>query len=86
MDSQEARAMLDRIGEFRNQRLTDFAISENEATFEAALTRVRAQFGEEHPLIIGGEAVYTGDTFASTNPAHPDQAIGVFAKAGPTMR
>jgi 1-pyrroline-5-carboxylate dehydrogenase len=82
MDTREARAMLDRIGEFRNQRLTDFAISENAAAFEAALTRVRAQFGEEHPLIIGGEAVYTGDTFASTNPAHPDQVIGVFAKAG----
>jgi 1-pyrroline-5-carboxylate dehydrogenase len=77
--------MLDRIGEFESEPLTDFTQPENEAAFEDALARVRVQFGGRHPLVIGGEEITTDATFPSTNPAHPDEIIGTFSKAGSEM-
>lgn len=76
-----ARAMLRDIGAFESEPLTDFSLSENVNAFEAALARVKGQFGQRHPLIIGGEEIYTEATFASTNPAHPDEVVGIFSKA-----
>lgn len=76
------RAMLEQIGAFHSEPLTDFSLPENVTAFEAALARVRGQFGKRRPLLIGGEEVFTEDTFTSTNPAHPDQVVGVFSKAG----
>ncbi len=81
-DSQEVRAMLDRIGEFRNESLTDFSLSKNEIAFELALGQVISDIGRKHPLLIGGEEVYTGQTLKSTNPARPREVIGVFSRAG----
>ncbi len=78
----EVRAMLEHIGEFHSEPLTDFTRPENAAASETALARVRAQFGQKHPVVIGGAELFTEATFASTNPAHPDQIIGVFSKAG----
>ncbi|MBN1261503.1 MAG: aldehyde dehydrogenase family protein, partial [Anaerolineae bacterium] len=74
--------MLERIGEFRSEPLTDFTQPEPAAAFEAALARVRSRFGQRHPVVIGGEEIYTPVTFTSTNPAHPAQVIGVFSQAG----
>jgi 1-pyrroline-5-carboxylate dehydrogenase len=81
-DTQEVRAMLAEIGEFRSEPLTDFALPEHTAAFEAALARVRGRLGERHPLLIGGEEIHTDATFESTNPAHPDQVVGTFSQAG----
>lgn len=81
-NNQKARMMLEQIGEFRSEPLTDFTLAENQVQFETALARVRAQFGQRHPVIIGGKEIVTEETFSSTNPAHPDQVIGVFSKAG----
>ncbi|MBN1872588.1 MAG: L-glutamate gamma-semialdehyde dehydrogenase [Anaerolineae bacterium] len=74
--------MLEQIGEFRSESLTDFTLPENVAAFESALARVRGQFGQRHPVVIGGKEIYTETTFTSINPAHPDQVIGIFSKAG----
>ncbi len=78
----EVRAMLEEIGEFRNEPLTDFTQPTHKAAFEAALARVREQFGERHPVVIGGEEIYTEATLVSTNPSHPEEVIGIFSKAG----
>ncbi len=68
-------------GPFRNTPLTDFSDPGERQAFEGALARVRSRFGEEHPLVIGGQEIWLEDRFSSVNPAHPDQVIGVFAKA-----
>lgn len=68
-------------GPFRNEGLTDFSDPNERRAFEDALARVRSRFGEAHPLVIGGEEIWLSDTFQSVNPAHPDQVVGVFARA-----
>lgn len=78
----EVRSMLERIGDFKRGFLTDFSVSENKASFESALAQVRAEFGARRPLVIGGEEIETEATFTSINPAHPDEVIGIFSKAG----
>jgi 1-pyrroline-5-carboxylate dehydrogenase len=67
---------------FSNEPLTDFSRDEHMRAQEAALRQVASEFDRTYPLVIGGERVETGDTFTSINPAHPDQAVGRFAKAG----
>ncbi|MBI4716321.1 MAG: L-glutamate gamma-semialdehyde dehydrogenase [Planctomycetes bacterium] len=47
----------------------------------AALKLVGEQLGRTYPLWIGGEAVTTKETFASTSPADPDRVVGVMCKA-----
>jgi delta 1-pyrroline-5-carboxylate dehydrogenase len=70
------------IPPFRNESLTDFTRPEHRQAFQEALARVRARFGTRYPLRIGGEAVTTGETLASHNPAHPDEVVGAHAMAG----
>ena len=44
---------------------------------QAALARVRAQLGRDYGLIVAGERVETADKLVSTNPANPDEVIGI---------
>jgi len=71
-------------GPFRNEPLTDFGQAQNKAAFEAALAKVLAEAARQKviPLVIGGKKVLTKETFVSTNPAQPGQALATFAKAG----
>jgi 1-pyrroline-5-carboxylate dehydrogenase len=57
----------------------DFAQPANRAAFEAALAEVRASFGREYPIVIGGQRETGGKTFESTNPARPSEVLGRFA-------
>jgi 1-pyrroline-5-carboxylate dehydrogenase len=66
---------------FRNEPLTDFANPESVRAQEAALRQVESELGTVFPLIIGGERISKPETFASVNPAHPDQVVARFAKA-----
>ena len=68
--------------EFKNEPFTDFNNPENALAFQRALDEVRASFGRTMPLWIDGKEVTTGQTFASLNPAHPDEVLGHFQKAG----
>ena len=43
---------------------------------------MRSSFGREYPIVIGGEAITTGATIASLNPARPDEVVGVVAAGG----
>ena len=70
---------------FSNEPLTDFACAENASAFKASLDRVGAQLGRTYPLVIGGEKIYTPETFNSINPANPSQIVGRLSKATPEL-
>jgi 1-pyrroline-5-carboxylate dehydrogenase len=81
MESRAAvQKMLDECGDFQSEPLTDFSVPDNVQAFEKALERVRGRLEEKHPLIIGGEEVWTEETFNSVYPAHPDQTVGIFSQ------
>ncbi|HEX9982396.1 MAG TPA: L-glutamate gamma-semialdehyde dehydrogenase [Thermoanaerobaculia bacterium] len=63
---------------FKNEPLTDFTQPEHKTAMEAALAKVGAQLGQEHPLVIGGERITGLPTFESLNPAKKDQVVGTF--------
>src|SRR3979409_2688637 len=67
--------------EFRNEPLTDFSKEENAQPMRAAIEKVKAQFGDEYPLVIGGERIKTGSILESINPANRSQVVGRFHKA-----
>ena len=70
------------VAPFVNEALTDFSREENIQAQEAALRQLESEFGKTYPLIIGGERRFTEATFTSNNPAHPEQALASFARAG----
>ena len=74
-----------RLDEFKNQALMDFGRAENQAAMESALTEVRDHLGAEYELLIGGEAVRSGEKFNSLNPSRSTEVVGVFQKASPEM-
>ena len=70
---------------FRNEPYTDFSIPANRQAMEQALEKVRHQLGHEYELLIGGERIRTTDKLRSTNPARPDEVVGVHQKASPEL-
>src|SRR5437899_11817526 len=66
--------------EFKNEPLTDASKPENKSAMEAALKKVRAEFGREYPLVTGGERHGGLKTFESFNPAHKEQLRGKFSR------
>jgi 1-pyrroline-5-carboxylate dehydrogenase len=69
--------------EFRNEPLSDFSQETVRREMQEALRQVGAELGREFPLLIGGEAVRTGQTFRSLNPSRADQVVAVLYQAGP---
>src|SRR5262245_27246099 len=69
--------------EFKNEPLTDFRQRDNADAMRSALEEVRASLGETAPLWIDGNEITAGGTFASVNPARPDEVIARFQKAEP---
>jgi len=76
----ELQAQNRKLSEFRNEPLTDFTKPQNRAAMEKALEKVKAEFGHEYPLVIGGQRITGLKTFDSTNPAHKGQLLGKFQK------
>ncbi len=70
---------------FSNEPLTDFACAENVSAFRTSVERVREELGRTYPLVIGGEKIYTEQTFDSINPANPSQLVGRMSKATPEL-
>jgi 1-pyrroline-5-carboxylate dehydrogenase len=68
------------IPKFKNETYVDFAKPANVKKQAAALEQVRAKFGKEYPIIIGGESVMMEQKFNSYNPSHPAEVVGVFQK------
>src|SRR3989454_3461834 len=73
--------------EFRNERTWQNAVEtsrteEFHAAYEAAVDKVRADFGQKHPMIIGGQDVWATSTFEDTSPADTNLVLGLFQKGG----
>jgi 1-pyrroline-5-carboxylate dehydrogenase len=66
---------------FRNEPYTDFSIPAHRAAMEDALRRVRAQFGREYDLWIGGKPFRTGEKLVSRNPSAPSEIVGIHQMA-----
>src|SRR5215204_4714174 len=69
------------LPEFRNEPYADFSVPENRQAMEAALAKVRSEFGREYQLRIDGQWIATGDTLVSVNPSKPDEVVGIHHKA-----
>jgi 1-pyrroline-5-carboxylate dehydrogenase len=66
---------------YKHEPFTDFTVEENRKEFQAALKKVEAELGQDFPLRIGGELVYTDDKITSENPAKKEQVVGRVSKA-----
>jgi 1-pyrroline-5-carboxylate dehydrogenase len=66
------------LPEYRPTTYVDFSQPEHKAAFEKALAEVKAQFGQEHPIVIGGQREKGARTFDSTNPSRPSEVVGRF--------
>src|SRR5258708_31053293 len=64
------------VAEFTNEPFIDFSNAENRKKMEAALVKVKAEFGHEYPMWIAGEKVITTGKKKSTNPSRPSEVIG----------
>src|SRR6266481_1873751 len=69
------------VAEFTNEPFIDFSNAENRKRMEAALAKVKAEFGHEYPMWIAGQKVITTGKKKSTNPSRPSEVIGVFQDA-----
>ena len=59
----------------------DFSREDARRRMAEALASVREQRGRSYPLLIGPDEVQSGLAFTVRNPAAPDEAIGIVAKA-----
>ncbi len=66
---------------FKNEPVERFTSEESRKAMQAALAEVRAQFGREYPLVIGGERVWTGAFLGSLDPSDPSRVVGRVARA-----
>ncbi|MEW6251960.1 MAG: proline dehydrogenase family protein [Planctomycetota bacterium] len=66
---------------FENVANTDFALAAGRQKMQASLAQVRAEFGREHPLIIAGRPVTTGQWFETRNPGRPAEVVARMAQA-----
>src|SRR5260370_22786474 len=71
--------------DFKNEPYTDFSVAAKRQAMEAALAKVRSEFGREYDLSIAGERLRTPDKLKSVNPSNPSEIVGVHQKATPTM-
>lgn len=70
------------LPEFRNEPPTNFSDPQQRQAFQAALDGVRAEFGREYPLIIGGQAYSNRAWIDSTDPCRKTVVVGRVARAG----
>ncbi|MEW6428890.1 MAG: proline dehydrogenase family protein [Thermodesulfobacteriota bacterium] len=68
---------------FRNEAAADFTLAAVRDAFPAAIARVRQRAAGHFPLLVGGQAVDTGERLPSSNPAAPAEILGTVALAGP---
>lgn len=68
------------LTEFRNEPFTDFSKPENRAAMEAALIKVKGEFGKKYPIVIGKQRFNGPDHFPSINPGRTSETLGYFTK------
>src|SRR5277367_4786574 len=67
-------------GEFHNEPFVDFTDPKNRAAMEAALAKVKSQFGRDYPIIIGSERITRDKKISSHNPSRPAELIATFSE------
>jgi 1-pyrroline-5-carboxylate dehydrogenase len=83
--SAERAESLKSLPAFHNESYTDFSRPGNRDAARRAYDHVRAQFGREHQISIGGERFVTGEKLESLNPSRPGEVVGVHHKATPEL-
>jgi 1-pyrroline-5-carboxylate dehydrogenase len=73
------------LSPFRNEAYRDFSQPEHRTAMEAALRRVRSEFGRTYPIRLGASALETGDFVQSRNPSRPSEIVGIHHKATPEI-
>ncbi len=68
------------LDEFRNEPFTDFSKPENAAAMQAALEKVGAELGREHPCVINGEKITLPAKFDSVSPFDTSLIVGTFSE------
>ncbi len=71
--------------DFRNERTWQNAVELGKteafhANYEAAVDKVRTEFGDKRPMIIGGQEVWAAATFPDVSPADTHLVLGHFQK------
>ncbi|MGH9787421.1 MAG: L-glutamate gamma-semialdehyde dehydrogenase [Candidatus Acidiferrales bacterium] len=66
---------------FKNEPYQDFSKKAAADKLRAAIQKVRAGFGREYPLLIGGREVKSDQKLVSINPSNKGEVVGVFQKA-----
>jgi RHH-type proline utilization regulon transcriptional repressor/proline dehydrogenase/delta 1-pyrroline-5-carboxylate dehydrogenase len=66
---------------FHNEPMKDFAVSENRAAIEKALTESKKNFGQHVPLVLGGKEIKSSKTLSRENPSMSDQKIAEISLA-----
>jgi 1-pyrroline-5-carboxylate dehydrogenase len=70
------------LSDFKNEPLSNFQQNASHRdAMEKALETVKNELGREYDILIAGERIKAPEKFASTNPAVPDQVVGIFSKA-----
>lgn len=67
--------------EFHNEPFTSFVEGVNKEKMEEAIAKVQNALGQDYPLIINGERIYSEGSITSINPSGIDQIIGTVHKA-----
>jgi RHH-type proline utilization regulon transcriptional repressor/proline dehydrogenase/delta 1-pyrroline-5-carboxylate dehydrogenase len=67
---------------YENSPLVNFVYKESQEKMRNALREVRNRFGENYPLVIGGEKIWTDKLTPSVNPAAPKEIVGYVPEAG----
>lgn len=66
---------------FQNEPFVDFSNPANKAAMEAALAKVKTEFGKTYPLVVGSKRIQTKTTLPSYNPADTSEIIGYVSQA-----
>lgn len=69
------------IRPYRHEPFTDFSQENNTKAYLEGLQLVGSYLGQEYPLIIGGEKIFTDEKITSINPAKKSEIIGYVSKA-----
>lgn len=69
---------------FKNEPFSDFSDADVRTDFQAALDRVKSQFGQTYPLVIGDQRLSLATTFDTINPARPREVLARFADGNAT--
>jgi RHH-type proline utilization regulon transcriptional repressor/proline dehydrogenase/delta 1-pyrroline-5-carboxylate dehydrogenase len=67
---------------YENSPLVNFVHRSSQEKMLNALREVRGRLGQEYPIVIDGQKIWTGSLINSINPSSPSQVVGAVAEAG----